>query len=138
MSVFADTSGLYALLFESEESYAGVVRVFRDTLTGDRPLWTMSYVLVEMIALLQNRVGLEPVRAFDEHMLPMLSVEWVSEALHRRGARRILKENRRRLSLVDWSASSSYTKRTSKTCSDSIAILKRQAIDCSSSNQDGT
>ena len=63
MSVFADTSGLYALLFESEESHADVVRVFRDTLTGERPLWTTSYVLVETIALLQSRVGLEPVRA---------------------------------------------------------------------------
>ena len=101
MSVFADTSGLYALLFESEEGHAGVVRVFRDTLTGDRPLWTTSYVLVETIALLQSRVGLEPVRDFDEHVLPMLSVEWVSESLHRRGARRVLEESRRRLSLVD-------------------------------------
>ena len=63
MSVFADTSGLYALLFESEESHADVVRVFRDALTGGRPLWTTSYVLVETIALLQSRVGLEPVRA---------------------------------------------------------------------------
>ena len=101
MSVFADTSGLYALLFESEESHADVIQVFRDTLTGERPLWTTSYVLVETIALLQSRVGLEPVRVFDEHVLPMLSVEWVSEALHRRGARCVLKENRRRLSLVD-------------------------------------
>ena len=101
MSVFADTSGLYALLFESEEGHADVVRVFRDTLTGDRPLWTTSYVLVETIALLQSRVGLEPVRDFDEHVLPMLSVEWVSESLHRRGARRVLEESRRRLSLVD-------------------------------------
>ena len=101
MSVFADTSGLYALLFESEEGHADVVRVFRDTLTGDRPLWTTSHVLVETIALLQSRVGLEPVRDFDEHVLPMLSVEWVSESLHRRGARRVLEESRRRLSLVD-------------------------------------
>ena len=101
MSVFADTSGLYALLFEPEEGHADVVRVFRDTLTGDRPLWTTSYVLVETIALLQSRVGLEPVRDFDEHVLPMLLVEWVSESLHRRGARRVLEESCRRLSLVD-------------------------------------
>lgn len=101
MSVFADTSGLYALLLESEEGHADTVRAFRDVLAGDRPLWTTSYVLVETIALLQSRVGLEPVRDFDEHVLPMFSVEWVSEALYRRGAYRVLKENRRRLSLVD-------------------------------------
>ena len=90
MSIFADTSGLYALLFESEESHADVVRVFRGILAGGRPLWTTSYVLVETTALLQSRVGLEPVRAFDEHVLPMLSVEWVSEALHRRGTQPLL------------------------------------------------
>lgn len=101
MSVFADTSGLYALLVGSEEGHADLVQEFREVLTGNRPLWTTSYVLIETIALLQNRVGLEPVRDFDEHVLPLLSVEWVSEDLHRRGARRLSMENRRRLSFVD-------------------------------------
>ena len=101
MSVFADTSGLYALLVGSEEGHADLVQAFRDVLTGNRPLQTTSYVLIETIALLQNRIGLEPVRDFDEHVLPLLSVEWVSEDLHRRGVRRLSKENRRRLSLVD-------------------------------------
>ena len=41
------------------------------------------------------------MRDFDEHVFPLLSVEWVSEVLHRRGARRLSMENRRRLSLVD-------------------------------------
>jgi predicted nucleic acid-binding protein len=31
----------------------------------------------------------------------LLSVTWVAEALHRRGVQRMLRENRRRLSLVD-------------------------------------
>ena len=101
MSVFADTSGLYALLVGSEEGHAALVQAFRDVLTVNRPLWTTSYVLIETIALLQNRVGLEPVRDFDEHVLPLLSVEWVSEDLHRRGTRRLSMEDRRRLSLVD-------------------------------------
>lgn len=101
MSVFADTSGLYALLVGSEEGHADLVRAFRNILTENRPLWTMSYVLIETIALLQSRIGLEPVRDFDEHVFPLLSVEWVSEDLHRRGARRVSMENRRRLSVVD-------------------------------------
>ena len=45
--------------------------------------------------------GLPPVRDFVEHLVPVLSVEWVSEALHRRGTERLLREDRRRLSLVD-------------------------------------
>ena len=42
MSVFADTSGLYALLVGSEEGHAALVQAFRDVLTGNRPLWTTA------------------------------------------------------------------------------------------------
>ena len=101
MSVFADTSGLYALLFGSEDGHADLVRAFRNVLSSDRPLRITSCVLVETIALLQSRIGLEPVRDFDEHVIPLLSVEWGSQDLHRRGARRLSMENRRRPSVVD-------------------------------------
>ncbi len=101
MSIFADTSGLYALLVGSEEGHAGLVRAFRSAVASDRPLRTTSYVIIETVALLQHRVGLEPVRDFDNHVFPLLSVEWISEDLHRRGMRRLSMEDRRRLSLVD-------------------------------------
>lgn len=101
MSVFADTSGLYALLVGSEDSHAEMLEAFRSILAAERQLWTTSYVLVETIALLQRRVGLEPVRDLDEHIVPLLSVSWVSETLHRRAMRRLSRENRRQLSLVD-------------------------------------
>jgi predicted nucleic acid-binding protein len=38
---------------------------------------------------------------YPEHVLPILSVERVSDALHRRGAATLLREERPRLSLVD-------------------------------------
>ena len=101
MSVFVDTSGFYALLVGSEDGHADVVGAFRDVVARERPLRTTSYVLAETVALLQHRIGLEPVRDFDEHVYPLLSVEWVSEDLHRRGMRRLSREDRRRLSLVD-------------------------------------
>ena len=43
----------------------------------------------------------ESVSDFDHHVFPLLSLEWVSDELHRRGMRRLSRENRRRLSLVD-------------------------------------
>lgn len=101
MSVFADTSGLYALLVGSDDDHAGVVRAFRGVVARQRPLRTTSYVAVETVALLQHRIGLEAVRDFDDHVFPLLSVEWVSDELHRRGMRRLSRENRRRLGLVD-------------------------------------
>lgn len=101
MSVFVDTSGLYALLVHTEERHSEVVGAFRDALDKGQTLWTTSYVIVETVALLQHRLGLAPVRDFVEHMVPVLSIEWVSEALHRKGVDRLLREDRRRLSLVD-------------------------------------
>ena len=76
-----------------------MVRAFRAVVSQERPLRTTSYVLVETVALLQHRVGLEAVRDFDAHVYPLMSVEWVSDELHRRGMRRLSRENRRRLSL---------------------------------------
>ncbi len=101
MSAFLDTSALYALLVRTEERHDDVVRAFRKLLEERRPLWTTSYVLVETVALLQHRIGLAPVRDFVEHIYPVLAVEWVSEPLHRKGSERLLREDRRRLSLVD-------------------------------------
>lgn len=101
MSVFVDTSGLYALLVRTEERHADVVSALRKVLEEGRVLNTTSYVIVETVALLQHRLGLAPVRDFVEHLLPLLSIEWVTEALHRKGTEHLLRENRRHLSLVD-------------------------------------
>jgi predicted nucleic acid-binding protein len=101
MSVYLDTSGIYAYLVRSEERHQDTVRAFRKVLDEGRPIWSTSYVLVETIALLQHRVGLGPVREMSEDLLPLLSIEWVSESLHRKGMERLVREDRRRLSLVD-------------------------------------
>ena len=58
MSVFADTSGVYALLVGSEDGHAGLVLAYRGLVAQQRPLRTTSYVVVETVALLQHRVGL--------------------------------------------------------------------------------
>jgi predicted nucleic acid-binding protein len=66
-----------------------------------RDLYATSYVLVETVTLLQHRIGLSPVRDLEDHLMPILSIEWVSDQLHRRGMGRLVREDRRRLSLVD-------------------------------------
>ncbi len=58
-------------------------------------------MIVETAALLQHRIGMPPVRDLVEQVVPILSVEWVSGALHQRGVDTLLREDRRRLSLVD-------------------------------------
>lgn len=101
MSVFVDTSGLYALLVETEEDHRAVVRSFEQLLRKGRSLFTTNYVVVESAALLQHRFGLAPVRDLVDRLLPVVTVRWVTETLHRRGFARLVARDRRQLSLVD-------------------------------------
>jgi predicted nucleic acid-binding protein len=101
MSVFGDTSALYAVMVESEVSHHDARAAFARLLDGGRPIWTTSFVLVETMALLQHRFGLPAARDFDEDIVPVLRVHWVEEELYRRGVDRLRREDRRQLSLVD-------------------------------------
>lgn len=101
MSVFADTSALYALLVRTELGHAEVAASFERLLKDGRVLVTSNYVLVETTALLQRRIGLGAVRDLNERIVPVLSIRWVSESLHRRAVDRLVRSDRRGLSLVD-------------------------------------
>jgi len=101
VSVFADTSALYALLVRTELGHAEVAASFERLLKDGRVLVTSNYVLVETTALLQRRIGLGAVRDLNERIVPVLSIRWVSESLHRRAVDRLVRSDRRGLSLVD-------------------------------------
>jgi predicted nucleic acid-binding protein len=101
VSVFADTSALYALLVRSEPRHSAASAAFTALLQANRPIWTTSFVVVETVALLQHRIGLLAARDFDEALLPTIKVFWVDEDLYRRGTERLWREDRRQLSLVD-------------------------------------
>lgn len=73
----------------------------RRLLEANRPFCTTSYVVVETVALLQRRIGLDAVRDFADKLLPLCAVEWVTEGLYRRGMARLFRANQRDLSLVD-------------------------------------
>ncbi len=102
MAVFADTSALYALLDADDENHVGSAETWRRQITGsDENMVTTNYVLVETFALVQSRLGLEAVREFQESIVPVLSVEFVTPETHRLGVAALLAASRRGLSLVD-------------------------------------
>jgi uncharacterized protein len=101
MSVFVDTSALYAFLVRTDAAHAAVAEAMSAALEDGRTLRSTSYVLVETHALLQSRIGLAPVRDLDARIVPLLSATWVDAELHARGMRRLQREDRRSLSLVD-------------------------------------
>ena len=101
MKVFADTSGLYALLVANDAAHGQARTAFRTLEDQAATLVTSSFVLVETIALLQRRVGLEAVRGFQARLLPLLEVVWIDREWYQRGIERLYIETQRRVSLVD-------------------------------------
>lgn len=101
MSVFVDTSGLLAVLDRDDAGHERAKAAWLQLLSSDTPLITSNYVIVETVALLQNRLGMEAVRLFQEDVAPALDIQWVSEAVHHGATSALLAASRRRLSLVD-------------------------------------
>ncbi|MBI3948205.1 MAG: PIN domain-containing protein [Armatimonadetes bacterium] len=89
-------------LLAAHDEHHAVVRALWDSfLAGQEELVSSSYVLLEAFALVQNRLGLDAVRALQTYARPVLTIEWVTEELHEAGVALLLAADRRPLSLVD-------------------------------------
>jgi uncharacterized protein len=104
VTVFADTSALYAVLDRDDTYHQRASEAWRTLLSGDDPVATTNYVVVETAALVQNRLGLEALRTLVDDVLPALEVEWITEEDHHSALGAVLAAGRRRLSLVDCSS----------------------------------
>jgi uncharacterized protein len=82
MTVFVDTSALFALL-DQRDRYHSEARLTFQRLLADDVLITHNYVHVEAIALTARRLGTEAVGALVDDLLPVISTVWVDENLHR-------------------------------------------------------
>ncbi len=101
MSVFVDTSAFFAVLDADDENHDAAKQMWEDLLKQEVVLVCSNYVLVETLALVQRRLGIPAVRAFQEDVIPVLNVEWVDESLHQAGIASVLAAARKKLSLVD-------------------------------------
>jgi uncharacterized protein len=101
MKIFADTSGLFALLVKNDYMYVRARENFQYFAENNVQLVTSSFVLVEVGALLQRRIGLAPVNDFNAKILPLLNVVWADDHWYAKAMQRLLIHNRRDVSLVD-------------------------------------
>jgi predicted nucleic acid-binding protein len=101
MSVFLATSAFYALLDGDDDNHKKAKQIWTDLLDSENNLITSNYVIVESFALIQNRLGLEAVRGFQDDIFPLINIEWVSPEIHKSGVSAFLVASRRKLSLVD-------------------------------------
>jgi predicted nucleic acid-binding protein len=101
VSVFLDTSALYAVMDRDDTHHPAARRVWTDLLERDVPLWTSNYVLVETFALVQRRLGMAALRLLCDDILPIVRVEWLLPEDHSAAVAAVLTADRRELSLVD-------------------------------------
>ena len=104
VKVFADTSALFALVNSSEQNHQTAKTIWNRFITNGSELITNNYVIVESLALIQNRLGLSVTRHFQENIMPLLDIVWFDQELHEATIQRLLVANRRQLSLVDCSS----------------------------------
>jgi predicted nucleic acid-binding protein len=101
MIVFADTSALYALMVRDDMMHVRAKKCFAHFAQRSVQLISSSFVLVETIALLQRRIGLDAVQDFHVRIVPLLDVLWVNAEWYARAFLRLSSQGKRDLSLVD-------------------------------------
>jgi len=101
MTVFVDTSAFYALLDADDQKHRPAKQTWITLLNEVADLVCSNYVIIETTALVQNRLGVDAVRTFQEDVLSVVRVEWVDDITHQSGVNALLTAARRDLSLVD-------------------------------------
>ncbi|MEJ7797233.1 MAG: PIN domain-containing protein [Solirubrobacteraceae bacterium] len=101
MSVFVDTSALYALLDRADNVHPVARRAFERLLADEEPLLTHNYVVLETVALAQRRLGLGAVGVLRDALLAVMQLTWVDRELHGQALAATLASDRRNVSFVD-------------------------------------
>ncbi len=98
--IFLDTSAIYALADAGDRNHRDAIVRFQTILDLHEELLTHNYVVLESVALLQSRLGVEAAVTFAVES-NSFSLEWVDKELHDSGVKELRRSKKRRLSLVD-------------------------------------
>jgi predicted nucleic acid-binding protein len=101
LTTFVDTSAVLALLDADDNRHSDADRAWNELIHSHEKLISSNYVLVEIFALVQRRLGMEAVRAIQDILVPLLDIEWIDAECHGAAMKEFLKVSRRRLSFVD-------------------------------------
>ena len=104
MSIFIDTSVFLAALGKYDTNNVIAAETLANLAEDGEQLITTNYILVESYALIQRRMGMEAIQDFQDHILPSLTLVWISAEEHQHTIKQFLSENRRNLSFVDCSS----------------------------------
>ena len=102
--IYVDTSAFLALINSSDPNHELAAQTWNNLILQNEKLMCNNYILVESIALIQRRVGIEATSILHNDIIPLLEIEWLDESLHNAIVNHVIAGNRRQLSLVDYSS----------------------------------
>ncbi len=100
--IFVDTSALFATLAKDQSVHPAAATTWRKLVVSREQLVTTNYAVVELLSLVQRRMGLDAVRDVEAVIIPLLEMAWIDQQLHDRAITALLAANRRDVSLVDY------------------------------------
>ena len=100
-SAFIDTSAFYALMDLSDKHHEEASRLWKSSLEKNIYFYTSNYIIIETLALLQNRLGFEAADIWYRDVLGIVEVLWIDNSHHNFAFELWLSLGRRKLSLVD-------------------------------------
>ncbi|MDP3012566.1 MAG: PIN domain-containing protein [Candidatus Hydromicrobium sp.] len=104
MSIFIDTSAFFAILDSGDEFH----KESKDTflrLIGDKEIFHSSnYIIIETMVLVQNRLGLNALRTFQDDIVPIINIHWVDERIHNIAISSLLIARRKNISFIDYTS----------------------------------
>jgi predicted nucleic acid-binding protein len=103
VTVFVDTSALYALLDASDPEHGNAASILGQLASADESLLTHALVITESVALVHRRLGWPAVDRLVDDVLPLVTIRWVGADLHGT-AMAAFRASRSRVSLVDWTS----------------------------------
>ncbi|MEW6667765.1 MAG: PIN domain-containing protein [Thermodesulfobacteriota bacterium] len=98
--IFLDTSAIYAMADKSDPNHSAACEKFDLALEEEERFVSHNYVLVESVALIQSRLGLQVALKFLEEA-KVFEIEWVDEGLHEEARGELEKIGKRQVSFVD-------------------------------------
>lgn len=102
--VFIDTSAFYAIIDRSDSAHDEAVGAWSFLLQDDNHLITSNYIILETIALLQNRISCKAALLFQNDILGVVDIHWITQTIHELSVVLWKNQGRRNLSLVDCSS----------------------------------
>lgn len=99
--IYIDTSAFFAMVSFDDPNHDVAVEAWAKLIENNERLICNNYILVESVALIQSRIGMEAVATLHNDIIPFVEVEWLDEDSHNAIMEIVISTNRRVISLVD-------------------------------------